>query len=194
MTKDTAPSSKIFLLDPDPDEHDDLLASISRPGVSWYKVFNKLSGKGVRCADWWQPVPMEWKPARVRKNRGKPVDFIGLMGLGLAFSDRAAEVLAPLLGNAIELLPLTYDGPGRFQVVNILDIVDCLDEERSITDRYSDGQISSVKKYVFKPGSTDGHHLFKCKQCLLHDLVSAEFKALVEKTGLIGAYFKPVGE
>jgi hypothetical protein len=189
-----SPSSKVFRLDPDPDEHDDLLP-ISRPGVAWSAIFVKLArSNGRRCADWWEPVPMEWKPARVRKNRGKPVDIIGLMGAALAFSDRAVEVLAPLIGDVIELLPLTYDGPGRFQVVNMLDIVDCLDEERSSIARYSDGGIMLVEKYVFKPGSTDGHHLFKCKQCLLHDLVSADFKALVEKTGLVGAYFKPVGE
>jgi uncharacterized protein DUF1629 len=102
--------------------------------------------------------------------------------------------LAPLIGDVIELLPLTCDGPVRFYVVNMLDIVDCLDEDHLVTDRYSDGQISSVKKYVFQPGSIDGHHLFKCKQSLLDDLVSAEFKALVEEKGLVGAYFIPVGE
>jgi hypothetical protein len=193
MTQHGSRSSKIFRLDTDPDEHDDLLASISRPGVPTYRIFNRLSD-GVRCADWWEPVHMEWKPARVRKNRGKPVDIIGLMGDGLTFSDRAVEVLAPLVGDVIELLPLAYDGPGHFQVVNMLDIVDCLDEGRSTIDRYSDGDIASVKKYVFKPGSTDGHHLFKCKQFDLHNLVSAEFKALVEEEGLIGAYFTLVGE
>ncbi|HEX2570192.1 MAG TPA: DUF1629 domain-containing protein [Polyangia bacterium] len=192
MTKDSFPLSKVFLLDPNPDLHGDLL-TISRPGVAWFEVFIRLS-KGARCDAWWKPVPMEWLPARVRKNRSRPVDFIGLMGHGLAFSDRAAKVLASLLGDTVELLPLDYDGPGRFYVVNMLDILDCLDEERSIIDRYSDGDISSVKKYVFKPGSTEGHHLFKCKQCLLHNLVSAEFKALVEETGLVGAYFTPVGE
>ena len=128
----------------------------------------------------------------MRKNRGKPVDIIGLIGLGLTFSDRAAEVLAPLIGDVIELLPLAYDGPGRFHVVNLLDIVDCLDEQRSNLARYSDGDIMIVYKYAFKPGTTDGHHLFKCKQCMIHHLVSAEFKALVEKTGLVGAYFTPV--
>jgi hypothetical protein len=193
MTKDISPSSKIFCLDPDPDQHDDVLTVLrSRPG-GWIPIFNRLS-EGVRCADWWEPVPMEWKPAKVRKNRGQPVDFIGLMGLGLAFSDRAAEVLGPLVGDVIELLPLAYDGPGHFQVVNMLDIVDCLDEEQSTLDHYSTGRIASVKKYVFKPGSTDGHHLFKCKPWGLHDLVSAEFKALVEEKSLIGAYFTPVGE
>ncbi|HEX2573750.1 MAG TPA: DUF1629 domain-containing protein [Polyangia bacterium] len=193
MTEDTASSSKIFRLDPNPDQHDDLL-TIPRRGVAWFEVFNRLSRGGGRCAGWWEPVPMEWTRATVRKNRGKPVDIIGLMGNGLAFSDRAAEALAPLVGEVIELLPLAHDGPGRFHAVNMLDIVDCLDEEQSILDRSSSGRISSVEKYVLKPGSTDGHHLFKCKQCLLHDLVSAEFKARVEEKGLVGAYFKPVGE
>jgi hypothetical protein len=194
MIKDSSPSSKIFRLETDPDEHDDLLP-ISRPGVAWSAVFVKLAqAKGMRCADWWEPVPMEWTRARVRKNRGKPVDIIDLMGACLTFSDRAVEVLAPLIGEVIELLPLAYDGPVRFQIVNMLDIVDCLDEERSQYERYDNGKIMIVDKYVFKPGSTNGHHLFKCKQCLLHNLVSAEFKALVEEKGLVGAYFKPVGE
>lgn len=192
MSHDKSSASKIFLIDPDPDRHDDLI-TIPQPGVAWYRIFNRLS-RGARCAGWWQPITMEWSWATVRRNRGKPVDFIGLMGNGLTFSERTAEALTPLVGDMIELLPLICDGPERFYVVNMLDIVDCLDEKRSTTDRYSDGQISSVKKYVFTPSSTDGHHLFKCKQCLLHNLVSAEFKARVEENHLVGAYFTPVGE
>jgi hypothetical protein len=192
MTCNKPSSSMIFRLVTDPDRHDDLI-TIPRPGVAWFEVFIELR-KGVRCADWWQPVPMEWSRATVRRNRGKPVDVINLMGNGLAFSERAAEVLIPLVGDVIELLPLTHDGPGRFQVVNLLDIVDCLDEERSQIERFYDGSIQSVERYAFKPGSIDGHHLFKCKQWGLHDLVSAEFKALVEEKGLVGAYFRAVGE
>jgi hypothetical protein len=195
MTHDRPSSPQIFCLDTNPDRHDDLitLMTLPRPGVAWFDIFVRLS-KGVRCADWWEPVPMEWSRATVRANRGKPVDIIGLMGDGLAFSDRAVKALTPLVGDAIELLPLICDGPVHFQVVNMIDIIDCLDEERSAIDRYSDGDIASVMKYVFKPGSTEGHHLFKCKQFDLHNLVSAEFKALVEQHGLIGAYFTPVGE
>jgi hypothetical protein len=193
MTKGSSSSSRLFRLKTDPDTHDDVVpVSGSRPG-GWSPIFGRLS-EGLRCADWWQPVPIRRKLATVRQNRGKPVDITGMMGHGLAFSDRVVEVLAPLIGDVIELLPLSYEGPRRFGVVNLLDIVDCLDEERSQYERYDNGQIMIVDKYVFKPGSTDGHHLFKCKQCLLHDLVSAEFKALVEEHGLIGAYFKPVGE
>jgi hypothetical protein len=44
------------------------------------------------------------------------------------------------------------------------------------------------------PMTSHDPSLFKCKQWGLHDLVSAEFKALVEEKGLVGAYFKPVGE
>jgi hypothetical protein len=193
MTQKSASTAKIFRMKSNPDEHDYLVTVLGSHPTGWSPIFSKLS-EGMRCADGWQPVPMERLPATARKNRGKPVDIICLMGLGFAFSDRAVGVLTPLIGDVIELLPLAYDGPGRFQVVNLLDIVDCLDEERSSLARYSDGEISIVYRYVFKPGNTDGHHLFKCKQCLLHDLVSAEFKARVEEKGLVGAYFTPVGE
>jgi hypothetical protein len=192
MTHAKPSSPQIFRMKTNPDRHDDL-TPVSLPGVAWHRIFNRLS-IGVRCADWWQPVPMKRKPARVRKNRGKPMDIIGLMGCGLTLSDRAVEVLAPLIGDVIELLPIAYDGPEHFQVVNMLDVIDCLDEERSQYERYDNGKIMIIDKYVFKPGSTDGHHLFKCKQCLLEDLASADFKALVEESGLIGAYFTPIGE
>jgi len=184
---------RIFLLDTDPDTYDDLNSVVGTRVGGWWSVFNQLC-QGQRCADWWQPVPMRRVLTRLRKNRGKPVDIIGLMGLGYAFSERAASVLSPLVGEVIELLPLQNDSPERFHVINLLDIVDCLDEERSKLARYSTGDIMAVDKYVFKPGSTDGHHLFLCLQFDLHPLVSAEFKALVEENRLIGAEFIPIAD
>jgi hypothetical protein len=183
-------SMDLYRLRANSNRYDDFLPK-PRPGRIWSNVFMRTS-RGRRCKDWWEPVPMERLEAPLRRNRGKPVDIVGLMGSGLGFSDRAVEVLAPLVGNVIELLPLDVDGPQRFRFVNPLDFVDCLDEKRSKIERFFNGSIRSVRRYVFKPGSTDGHHLFHCKQWDLHCFVSAEFKARVKESGLVGAYFDPV--
>ena len=180
-----------FVIKSDPDEYDALLTIVPPGGNSL--VFNTLC-QGVRRGDSWTPVPVERYPTSRRKHRGKPVDFPGLGGLGLAFSERALRALEPLVGDTIEALPLVYEGPGQFYVINILDVTDCLDLERSELNQHSDGYISTVKKYAFKPGSIHGKHIFKCAECDLDTLVSAEFKALVEEQGLVGARFIPVGE
>jgi hypothetical protein len=184
-------TTKAFIIEAEPDEYDSLLP-IRRPGGN-SRVFFSL-GEGVRRGDSWIPVPMEHYPASRRKHRGKPVDFPSLGGLGLAFSERALRALTPLVGDAIEALPLLYEGPGKFYVINILDVTNCLDLERSKLNQHDDGYISTVEKFAFKPGHIDGRHIFKCNECLIYDLVSTEFKALAEEQGLVGASFTPVGD
>jgi hypothetical protein len=180
-----------FIIKSNPDEYDALLTVLPPGGDS--RIFFTL-GEGARRGDVWTPVSVERYPAPRRKHRGKPVDFPSLAGLGLAFSERALQALKPLVGDAIEPLPLIYEGPGKFYVINILDVTELLDLDRAVVDRRESGYISTVEKYAFKPGSIDGKHIFKCKECLIDDLVSAEFKALVEAEGLVGARFIPVGD
>jgi hypothetical protein len=185
-----------FILEDDPDQYDHL-TSIRHPPEGWSPTFNLLDG--VRRADVWSPVPFERRPTRhpsYRKNRSKPVDFPSLMGLGLAFSERALQVLDPLMGQSVEALPLecVNCSQNRFFVINVLDILDCLDEPRCIFTRYSDGGIMDIKRYAFLPNSLEGHHIFKVPQQVVGSvLVSPEFKRRVEENGLVGAVFREVG-
>jgi len=184
-----------FILSDNPNQYDHLTA-INKPG-GWSPTFNLLDG--VRRADVWSPVPFERRPTRhpsYRRNRGKPVDFPSLMGLGLAFSERALNVLDPLVGRSIEALPLdcVNCGQDKFFAINVLDVVDCLDEPRCIFDRASTGYILWIDRYAFRPGSLEEHHIFKVPQLIVGCvLVSPEFKRWVEESGLVGAVFREVG-
>jgi hypothetical protein len=164
----------------------------SRPG-GWSRTFNLLDGTPRKQI--WEPVPMWRSPAKQRKFRGQMSDISGLGGMGLGFSERALEVLTPLVGDVIEALPLDCpDCKEKFFAINVLDLVDCLDEARCDAFRFRDGRICWIDRYAFRPGSTEGHHLFKVMQVPIGDaLVSPEFKQLVEESGLVGAMFHEVG-
>jgi uncharacterized protein DUF1629 len=185
-----------FILSDNPDKYDHLL-SIRHPPGGWSPTFNLLDG--IRRGDVWSPVPFERWPTRhpsYRKNRGKPVDFPSLMGLGLAFSERALEVLDPLVSQSIEALPLdcVNCGQDKFFVINVLDVVDCLDVPRCIYEEAHPGYFLWIDRYAFRPGSVEGHHIFKVPQQIVGSvLVSPEFKRRVEESGLVGAVFREVG-
>jgi hypothetical protein len=182
-----------YVLESDPDRYDSLLCK-NRPG-GWWETFNLLDGHPRQSI--WTAVPMERSPARLRQRRGKPVDFPSLGGVGFGISERALAALRPLLQASIEALPLQClnDISMQYYVINVLDLVDCLDEERSDMNRFSDGGIMCINRYAFKPGTTDGHHLFKTVQLPLGEpLCSPEFKRLIEESGLVGARFREVGQ
>lgn len=170
----------------------DSLWTQSRPG-GWSRTLSLLDG--TPCKAIWQPVPMRRQPAERRKFRGQLSDFSEFGGLGLGFSERALEVLTPLVGDVIEALPLDCpDCKEKFYAINVLDLADCLDEARSDVSYFNAGDIMWINHYAFKPGSTEGHHLFKVKQMPIGEvLVSPEFKQRVEESGLVGALFREVG-
>jgi hypothetical protein len=180
----------VYVLKSDPDTYDsiqkDLLAKFDddnwwpQHGLnSWVQIRFALNGTPLR--DRWKPIPVEQTPATKRKYRGMPVDFASCDIGNLAISERALEVITPLVGDAIEPLPLEcVDYPERrYFVMHVIKLVDCLDVERSEGGRIAD-TFTYLSKYVFKPGSTEGHHLFRMKQMHLGpELASEEFKHIV---------------
>jgi hypothetical protein len=180
----------IYAIKAEPDNYDSLLL---KDANDWERTI-QLNGKPLGSA--WKPLFCKRDPAHEPANRGKPVDITSLNGLALVFSKRALDTLAPLVGSSIEALPLELDCPlGEFYVINVLELVDCLDESRAEIERFpKGGKIMAVDKYAFKPGCTDGKHIFKLAGFEMGDvLVSEEFKRLVQGRKLVGTRFKAVG-
>jgi hypothetical protein len=103
------------------------------------------------------------------------------------FSARALTALAPLLGDRIEPLPFDVEGQ-KFSMINVLDVVDCLDVDRSTLSRNPvTGHISSILHYTFFLERVAGHHLFRIPQTSrLKVLVSATFREAVRSSRLTG--------
>jgi|SRR5579871_2008818 len=173
-----------FRITPDIDNYDGLTPKDIRP----FRTLN-----GTRRAETWVPVTVEWDPATTPAHRGKAVDFPALGGLGYVFSERALELLFPLIGDKIEALPLD-SRKGKYYVVNVLNLIDALDESRSDIKRISGGRIDVIVKHVFIPGATEGQHIFKLKQEPLGPVyVSPQFKKAVEDNRLDGLLLLEVG-
>ena len=141
---------------------------------------------GKSLTDTWKPIPVQ-----VDSSVGGPGDFPSLDCHAPVFSERAWLALEPLVGNSAEALPLIYPRDRHYFVINVLDLVNCLDDARSEIVRYSDGGISHVRAYTFAVVRTANKHFFKIPETSGPEvLVSDRFISAVESNGLKGLIFK----
>jgi hypothetical protein len=140
----------------------------------------------------------EWTPFAVRSQRGhdgvrshnRDGDYPSLRSSIPVMNERALAVLHPLIAEVVEVLPLAHVKGLKLCITNILDVIDCLDTERSEGHRF-EGTLLSVDRFVFKPGTVDGHHFFKVKGFEgFAPFVSQQFKDLVDLHELQGFRFR----
>lgn len=107
------------------------------------------------------------------------------------FSRHALDVLFPLISDSIEVLPVVHPSGDEFFIINVLELLDCLDEEKSEVRRSQiDGRISRVFSYCFHPALIEGKHIFKTPlESGAGLFVDEEFKQLVEENNLKGLEF-----
>ncbi len=130
------------------------------------------------------------------ENRRRPIaDFSDLYPGILVLNDKAVNKLEKYFENTVEYLALNVkNSPVKFTMVNIINVIDCLDYEKSIFSRYpDDGQIFHCRKYVFQESLVGKQHLFKAPEFARAVLFASDaFKQTVEEEGLTGFVFKLV--
>jgi len=142
------------------------------------------------------PIKKKWKPLTVKyvPHGKKKGDFPGLFLTVPAFSPKAWEVLKPLVEKDVQACEITTK-EGTFFVINVIAVLDCLDKKRTEFEYYSDGDIMRVESFVFKKGSTKGHHFFKVKEIVdLDVVVTQDFVDAVKANKLRGALFEHLGD
>jgi hypothetical protein len=141
-------------------------------------------------------VSRTWKPVSLEgfeDNPGVDGDFPSLNNYSKIpiFSNRAWEALRPLVGYCSEALPVTHPGGHRYWIINVTDVIDCVDEKRSNFKRYSDGGVMRVVSFHFKENTIQNKHIFKTPKKSGADLIVDDaFRATVEKNGLQGLLFE----
>ena len=152
-------------------------------------------GRGVRKLSTWRPLPLfVEKPERQKGN------FAHLWGFeDFAIDSRACEILRPILEQTCELLPfLPYEGHQYYRV-NILNTVDCLNQEKTKWRMRPNGKRSNgIEEFQFDLTRVGHHSLFKLpkRTGLLTtsglETGGPEFKSLIEGAGLTGLKFEEV--
>jgi len=141
-----------------------------------------------------------WKPLRLAEESSKLKrgNFAHSWGGGFIIDTRAIEALRPILEQSCELLPLLPHKGESLQVMNVLDCVDCLDEEktRRAIDSASGMKLTIIEEFHFDSSSIRGSSLFKLPKrpefFTVTGLVDPqiEFRSVVEREALTGIKFE----
>ncbi|MDY7807758.1 imm11 family protein [Burkholderia stagnalis] len=156
-----------------------------------------LPGTFCKGQSWLDPRPLTVKVRQV----GEPANF---NHSGFAEYIVSAEIMSHLREildpTTIQGIPIFIDGcPEKYEVLNVLDIVDCVDEENSYFTRWTieDGRPERVGDYRISllridPARAKGHHLFRVKGWNIALICSEMVKECLEQFGVTGIRFKPV--
>lgn len=170
---------KIWILDCDVDTYENL---------TWKK---ELDINFVQSFDGMKKLK-DWKPVQVKRMYGRT--FSNTPGLSPhipVFDKKAINVLSDLLEGNAEILPLDCED-GFFYAINVINIMDCIDYERSKYKTFRDGKrIMRFVTYVFNEEKIKGMHLFKIKdEPLKRPFVSDKFRKKVIDNNLTGFKFE----
>lgn len=138
----------------------------------------------TRVSDKWQPTFFGIvNPKQKVANLGTLVSSNVLV-----FDQRAVDVLQPLLGASVELLPYETE-VGIYYLVNVLDAGDYLDRQRTeCREIRKNGTCYGITKYVFQADLSQGKHLFIIPDTSLSRYVSGEFIAACRQHDLKGIF------
>ncbi len=132
-------------------------------------------------------VPFEVKCARSKKY--SVGDFSSITPIHFTLNNKAKEIFGNDLLNSVELLPISYSEP--HYLINVINVIDALDMEKSEFKRYDDGRIMFCTKYVFKEEVIGNNIVFKIPQfSSAHIFVTEEFVKQVEENDLKGFVFE----
>lgn len=131
-----------------------------------------------------------------------PVADFNDSNYAVIISRRLADFLRDFLpADAAEYLPADVSGAeGEWEVLNLLESIDCLDRERSkieyrdMSDPDRPGEPRSVNRMVLDPLRASGHDLFRLKDWKVAVIASERFKNAFQKAGFTGIDFWEVSD
>lgn len=139
--------------------------------------------------DWKELSPSQRMLAR-KGELARP-DFPSLYGIEVILQEGALRALEPLIKDSVQIIPLECEDD-RLYLIHVVDVVDCLDVERSDIKRFESGKLLRVRHYELKNLELlSGKGIFKMAGLPLAFLTDT-FKALVEEHDLKGLVWNPL--
>lgn len=137
--------------------------------------------KGERFTGNWIPLNVKYTDYRKKPHS----DFPSLTGTVPIFSERALQILFPLIEKDVEVLELNTPVQ-KLYLINVINKIDCLDREKSELFFFSNGAIKNIKNITFKEEKIGNSHIFKMPEWRVRTYVSDVFKETVIKNNLVG--------
>ena len=80
-----------------------------------------------------------WEPIKVERAGRKRKCDVYKFALGqLVVSEKAVQVLQSHMSDKVQILPIDYEGIKTLYVLNVINMVDCLDYDKSVLRRWED--------------------------------------------------------
>ena len=146
--------------------------------VDWTIQFD-----GRRIGDSWQPVS-----ARLYEIEEEG-DFPSFEGHLPVMTESVWQQLEPLIGNYVEALPISLTSPieTTLYLINITNVLDCLNKQESVIKYFTGDQIMIVDHHVFDESVISDQPIFRIKDYEIgRAFVSDIFRETVESAGLKG--------
>ncbi|MEM7758157.1 MAG: DUF1629 domain-containing protein [Cyanobacteria bacterium P01_A01_bin.40] len=174
---------KIYEIAPHSDKYDSFYCT----GEDDYRIIKHFLG--YRNFD---KAPAFWRPIPVTIDRMEKSGEFPALSTAIVFSQKALQILKPLVEGSVEFLPLQCDS-GEFVMLKITDIADCLDYTRAEVKRFpSSGRVMQVISYAFRKNCLDNKIIFKIPEQKARVYVSQRFKDCVENNQLEGLIFSEI--
>lgn len=121
-------------------------------------------------------------------------DFPSLYGIEVIFSERALQMLWPLIQNSVQIVPLQCEEEKLYLIhtTNTIDVLDRAQSKIKWLPDYEEKIVFQVDHYVFHEERIGGETIFKVPEMFTSTFVSDTFRKAVEEHGLKGLLWKPL--
>lgn len=121
-----------------------------RVRLAFHAYLASVLGSPVDMSDWDPPRIGRYVDPRSDGVVEGPLTDVCALSIYLALTGKAAGQFGPLLGGLGELLPIEV-GDESLALVNVTNVADVLDEEKSVVWSMDDGSLVQVNRPVFRP-------------------------------------------
>ncbi len=143
------------------------------------------------------------KSAVMSAPKGTPVDFTFAVLDTPIVTERVGRLLGELAPGSVQRLPVQIRGRrARYDVLNVLDVVDCLDMRKSEIVSFDlaaldvpddeEPPVGTIVKMVIDRRRAKGHEIFLLSGARGHIIVSRRIKERLEAERVTGILLKPV--
>lgn len=169
----------------------------------WYlKAPIDASGDAVDPRMFTQGVPVSSQPPlKLPIRRSGDVVGFNFCDFDMVVTPTAVNAgLEALVGSAIQRIPVIIDADHEFEILNVCELVPCIDESRSLFTKWTDadgrpeksGQYRMITKLKIDPTFAVGRHIFRVAGWPIALIVSEEVKNLLEDRKLSGLRYEQV--
>lgn len=131
-------------------------------------------------------------PSKYKDEIDKPIgDVFSVEVSSFILNEKSYKILYPYIKNEVQIFKIKSEND-KLYVVNITNIIDCLDYDKSEIKRFpSSDRVMRIIKYVFKIEKLKNATIFKLPENPKGiSYVTEEFKKVVEENNIKGFKFK----